>query len=122
MYRAPRYTCFHLGKIPSLCCQTASAEIRSTRSTSWHTHTSDLSVNIRPLNYNNSESRYFISQCLACGFTDDQVSTLIHFELAGVGRSVLLTEPLHFFTLCAGQTRHTNSTALQHRAQVLLNR
>lgn len=49
------------------------------------------------------------------------MSALVHFELAGVVGSVLFTEPLHFFTLCAGEACHTNSTATQDRAQIVLN-
>lgn len=49
------------------------------------------------------------------------MSALVHFELAGVVGSVLFTEPLHFFTLCAGEACHTNSTAMQDGAQIVLN-
>lgn len=46
---------------------------------------------------------------------------LIHFELAGISGPMLLAEPLHLFALCAGEARHTNDTAKQHGAQVILN-
>lgn len=62
------------------------------------------------------------SQCLTCWFANDEVSTLVHFELTGIVRSVLLTEPLHFFTFCAGETCHAHSATTQHRAQIFLNR
>lgn len=64
-----------------------------------------------------------LKQCcrLACWFTNDEVCTLVHFELTGVGGSVLLTESLHFFTLRAGEAGHTNSAATQHGAQVVLH-
>lgn len=45
---------------------------------------------------------------------------LIHFELAGVFGSMLLTESLHLFAFCAGEARHTNSTAKQHGTQIVL--
>lgn len=63
----------------------------------------------------------FESRRLACRFTNDEVSTLVHFELTAVACAVLLTEPLNFFALCAGETCHANSTATQHRAQIFLN-
>lgn len=62
------------------------------------------------------------SRCLACWFTNDEVSRLVHFELTSIVCTVLLTEPLYFFALCAGETCHANSATTQHRAQILLNR
>lgn len=46
---------------------------------------------------------------------------LIHFELTGVLGSVLITEPLHLFALCAREAGHTNSAATQHWAQMVLD-
>lgn len=63
-----------------------------------------------------------LKECFTCRFTDDEVSTLIHFELACIVGSVLLTEPLHLFTLCAGETCHAHSATTQYRAQIFLNR
>lgn len=48
--------------------------------------------------------------------------TLIHFELPCVAGTMLFTEPLNLFALCAGQACHTNCAATQHGAQIILNR
>lgn len=58
---------------------------------------------------------------LTCWLTNDEVCTLVHFELTSVVGSMLITESLHLFTFCAGEACHTNSAATQHRAQIVLN-
>lgn len=58
---------------------------------------------------------------LTCWLTHDEVCALIHFKLTGVVSSMLLTQPLHLFTLCAGEACYTNSTTTQHRAQIVFN-
>lgn len=60
--------------------------------------------------------------CFTCWFTNNEMCTLVHFELPCVAGTMLLTEPLHLFPLCAGEAGHTNSTATQHRAQIVLDR
>lgn len=59
---------------------------------------------------------------LACWFINDEMCALVHLELTRVFGSVLLAQPLHLFTLRAGEACHANSAATQHGAQIVLNR
>jgi len=78
----------------------------------WHTHSS-ISLKVGP--------SFAKPPPLTGGLADDEVGALVHLELPGVQGTVLLTQTLHLLALHAGESRHTEHAATQHRAPMVLH-